>query len=168
MKRTEQILLPAVTGTTLMTMFSYLVSELAKEDFSEPEHLSVMLKRLAPGMPKRWERVAGWGAHYAVGALFVSVYLELWKSGKLRANLTNGILLGGLSGLLAVAVWKATFKAHPLPPWINYRKYYIQLIPAHIVFAVVATITYRLMNLHKPPVSAYHGNFRYFTGELKK
>ncbi|MBL4675387.1 MAG: hypothetical protein JKY70_04160 [Mucilaginibacter sp.] len=39
-------------------------------------------------------------------------------------------------------IWKATFKAHPLPPWINYDRYYLQRIRAHIIFAVGATLAY--------------------------
>lgn len=148
MKKSDHVLLPALMGTNAMTIFSYLLSELAKENFSEPRHLSVMLKRLAPGIPKKWEHVAGWGAHYAVGVLFAAVYVELWKSGRLHPNLITGATFGLLSGAIAVLVWKATFKAHPLPPWISYRKFYLQLLPAHVVFAVTATIVYRLQELN--------------------
>jgi len=147
MRNHTPILFPAVMGTSVMTSFSHLLSDLYKEDFSEPRHLSVMLKRLAPGISKKWAFIAGWGAHYAVGVLFASVYAELWRSGKLRPTLATGAILGALSGAIAVMVWKATFKAHPTPPWIDYSKYYIQLVPAHVVFAVITTITYRLQQL---------------------
>jgi len=146
MEATEKALISGFMGTNLMTAFSYLAAELAKENFSEPRHLSVMLKRLAPGIPKSWQRVAGWGAHYAVGILFVLVYKEMWESGKLKPSISSALILGTLSGAIAILIWKATFKAHPLPPWINYRNYYLQLLPAHIVFAVVSTITYRLLS----------------------
>jgi uncharacterized membrane protein len=89
--------------------------------------------------------VAGWGAHYAVGLIFVLAYRELWRKGEIRKSIVNGIILGALSGALAVLIWKATMKAHPAPPWVDFTKYYLQLVPAHIVFAVCASITARLL-----------------------
>lgn len=129
-----------------MTLFSYLVSIAEKENFSEPEHLGTLMHRLVPGSSKRMSQVAGWGVHYAVGLVFVLAYRELWKTGKVKKRLTNGLVLGALSGTLAVLVWKATMKAHPAPPWIDFTKYYIQLVPAHVVFAVCATLTSRLLD----------------------
>jgi hypothetical protein len=146
MTKAENMVLSATAGTTVMTLFSYLVSLVEKENFSEPEHLGTMMHRLVPGSSKQGAQVAGWGAHYAVGLLFVLVYQELWKTGKIKKSIRNGILLGALSGALAVAVWKATIKSHPAPPWIDFTKFYIQLVPAHIVFAVCATLTSRLLD----------------------
>lgn len=146
MNKTGNSIAAATAGTTMMTLFSYMVSMVADKNFSEPEHLTTMLYRLAPGMSKKQARLAGWGAHYAVGLLFVLVYRELWKTGKIKKSVLNGVILGALSGALAVLVWKGTLKAHPLPPWIDFTNYYIQLVPAHIVFAVCATLTSRLLD----------------------
>jgi hypothetical protein len=148
MNKTGNNLAAATAGTTMMTLFSYIVSLVANKNFSEPEHLTTMLYRLAPGMSKKQARVSGWGAHYVVGLLFVLVYRELWKTGRIKRSVRNGLILGALSGALAVLVWKGTLKAHPLPPWLDYTNYYIQLVPAHIVFAVCATLTSRLLDEH--------------------
>jgi hypothetical protein len=146
MTKTENTLLAATAGTTLMTLFSYLISLAKKKNFSEPEHLGTLMHRLVPGSSKKKTQAAGWGAHYAVGLLFVLVYQELWKAGKIKKNIRNGTILGALSGALAVLVWKATMKSHPAPPWIDFTKFYIQLVPAHIVFSVCATLTSRLLD----------------------
>ena len=53
-------------------------------------------------------------------------------------------LLGAASGALAMLVWKLTFKAHHFPPKTDFKNYYAQLMPAHIVFAVFATLGYKL------------------------
>ena len=132
----------------MMTLFSYLVSLATDKNFSEPEHLGTMMHRLIPGTSKKETQLAGWGAHYAVGLLFVLAYRELWKTGKIKKTIVNGVILGALSGALAVLVWKGTMKAHPAPPWIDFTNYYIQLVPAHIVFAVCATLTSRLLDEH--------------------
>jgi hypothetical protein len=84
-----------------------------------------------------------------MGIVFASIYVELWETKKIRRSIKNGIILGIVSGVLGLLIWKATFKVHPLPPWINFDKYYWQRIPAHIVFAVGATIAYRLLPVNK-------------------
>jgi hypothetical protein len=145
MTKTANTVLSATAGTTLMTLFSYIVSLAEKENFSEPEHLGTLIHRLVPGSSKRQTQVAGWGAHYAVGLLFVAAYQELWKTGKVKKTIRNGLILGALSGGLAVLVWNATMKVHPAPPWIDFTRYYIQLVPAHIIFAVCATLTSQLL-----------------------
>jgi Na+/proline symporter len=154
MNKPVKIALAGIMGTNVMTLFSYLVSALAKENFSEPDHLSTMINRLAPGISKKWLKVAGWGAHYAVGILFAAVYAELWENGTIKPSIKNGLVIGALSGAVAVLIWKTTFKAHPLPPWIDFKNYYVQLVPAHVVFAVIATITYRLIGLQEKNESA--------------
>jgi len=151
MNKAANTVLSATAGTTLMTLFSYLVSVATKKNFSEPEHLGTMINRLSPGISKKQAQLAGWGAHYAVGLLFVLAYRELWKTGKIKKTMVNGLILGALSGALAVLVWKSTMKAHPAPPWIDFTKYYIQLVPAHIVFAVCATLASRLLDEHSNP-----------------
>ncbi|WEA01653.1 hypothetical protein [Mucilaginibacter sp. SJ] len=116
MNRSANILLSATAGTTMMTLFSYLVSLAADKNFSEPEHLGTLIHRLAPGTSKKQGQAIDWGAHYAVGLLFVLAYQELWRTGKIKKSIRNGLVLGALSGALAVLVWKATLKMHPAPP----------------------------------------------------
>jgi hypothetical protein len=145
MNKVEKIALTGFMGTNFMTLSSYLESIIFDENFREPDHLSTMIKRLAPGLSKKAETIAGWGAHYAMGFVFAAIYVELWETGKIKHSIKNGLILGAVSGVLGLLIWKGTFKAHPLPPWINFTKYYLQRIPAHVVFAVFATITYRLI-----------------------
>jgi hypothetical protein len=149
MNKLEKTLLSGIMGTNFMTVFSYIVSMLAKEDFSEPGHLSTMIHRLLPAFPKKANHTAGWASHYVMGILFAAVYVELWETGKIKHTIKNGIIMGTLSGALAVLIWKTTFKLHPLPPWINYRRYYIQLVSAHVVYAVFATLTYRIIKMQE-------------------
>jgi len=137
--------LSGIGGTTVMTAASALSSVMLNQNFREPEHLATMIGRLAPFMSKRAQAVAGWAAHYGMGFVFAAVYVELWETRKIKHTIKNGLILGALSGVLGMLIWKATFKTHPLPPFIKKNNFYIQRIPAHIVFAVFATITYRLI-----------------------
>jgi hypothetical protein len=149
MNKVEKTLLTGIMGTNFMTLFSYLVTKLTEEEFTEPEHLSTMIHRLLPGTPKKMNHMVGWTAHYGVGILYAAVFVELWEARKIKHTVKNAIIVGALGGALAVLIWKTTFKLHPLPPWINYGKYYIQLVPAHVVFAIFATITYRIIKMQE-------------------
>jgi len=102
-----------------------------------------------PILNKEEKLITGWAAHYLVGLLFALIYLELWTQGKVKPTLGQTLLLGGVSGILAVAIWKTVFKLHPLPPSLSFNKYYLQLIPAHVVFALFAALGYRLLNSTK-------------------
>jgi hypothetical protein len=147
--KAKDVLVAGVTGTTFMTAFSYLVSELDGENFSEPERLGQLAKGLLPMLSKEEKHITGWAAHYLVGLLFALVYIELWTKGKVKPTVGQTLLLGGISGIIAVAIWKATFKAHPLPPSLSFNKYYLQLVPAHVVFALFAALGYRLLHYIK-------------------
>jgi hypothetical protein len=145
MNKLEKTLISGTAGTTFMTASSALMSLIPHENFKEPEHLATMVSRLAPALSKRAQQVAGWSAHYGMGFVFAAVYVELWETGKIKHNIKNGLILGAISGLVGMLIWKATFKIHPLPPSLRYLDFYLQRIPAHIVFAVFATIAYRIL-----------------------
>jgi len=127
-----------------MTASSALMSLLPHEEFREPDQLAKLIGRILPFLSGPAKVVAGWGAHYAMGFLFAAVYVELWEKREIEHSIRNGMILGLVSGLLGLLIWKATFSIHPLPP--NNRKldFYLQRIPAHVVFALGATIAYRM------------------------
>ncbi|CAH0276830.1 hypothetical protein SRABI27_03657 [Pedobacter sp. Bi27] len=134
----------SIAGTTMMTASSALMS-LIGQDFRESERLNGLISRVLPFLPKRVRSVSAWAAHYAMGSAFSAVYVKLWDSKTLKPTGTCGVCLGAVSGLIGIAIWKATFAVHPLSPLMNYKRFYLQRIPAHIVFAIFATIAYRAM-----------------------
>jgi hypothetical protein len=138
-----------IAGTSFMTISSELMS-LIGQDFREPKHLTNMITKLAPFLSKRARVIAGWAAHYGMGFIFCAIYVQLWENRQIKHTLKNGLILGAISGVIGSLIWKGTFKAHPLPPSMNYTNFYIQRIPAHIVFAVFATLTYILITPDKP------------------
>lgn len=137
-----QSAISSIAGTSAMTFSSWLMS-LSGQDFREPEHLGAMAHRLMPLTSKSEYTAIGWAAHYCMGMAFASSYGILWERYHLRPSLKNGLLLGIASGILGSAIWKATFKIHPLPPKLNYNLFFLQRLPAHIVFAMATTIAYK-------------------------
>lgn len=139
-----EALAAGVTGTTFMTLFSYLVSEAKDRNFKEPELLGTLLRRILPTMSKSNSQLSGWALHYVVGILFAMFYVWLWNGKMLKASGKSGIGLGAVSGVIGALVWHLTFRLHPSPPKTSYRKYYGHLVVTHIVFGLFALIGYQL------------------------
>ena len=139
----------SIAGTTMMTASSALMSLIGQDleslTFKRFNYQGIAL------YPKKARSLSAWAAHYAMGAAFSAVYVKLWEAKKLKPTATCGLTLGAASGLIGIAIWKATFAAHPLSPLMNYKRFYLQRIPAHIVFAIFATIAYQVMQKQEEP-----------------
>lgn len=129
-------------GTTLMTLFSEVVSEIKGSNYNEAEILGELLNRITP-LQKSQARAAGYLGHYGVGLGFAAVYVAYLNKTKAKPNLLNSVAYGALSGVAGAFIWHATFKAHPNPPGVNLKNYYKQLVLAHVVFGVGAAMALR-------------------------
>ena len=141
---TSTILIPAMVGTSAMTLFSYLVSESKHENFREPDVLRQLIQRLPTTGSNDSAQLTGWGGHYAAGLLFVFVYHQLWKQNKIKPSIASGTLLGAVSGLAGMIVWKVVFRLHPNPQPKNLNQYFRHLLFAHVVFGIFSALTYKL------------------------
>lgn len=147
--QTAKIVSAGLTGTTAMTLFSYLVSEIKDEKFKEPRLLAELLHRIEPGLNKKTSHIVGWNLHYAVGLMFAILYAQQWDRKQQKATIASGLLLGGLSGIFAIVVWRSVFKLHPSPPKIKFKRYYGHLLIAHFVFGAFASVGYNLIKSTK-------------------
>ena len=146
----EQVILGlgmgTLVGTTLMTIFSYWVGRLRNMQFTEPVLLNRMLFRfgvLAEYQLKK--NVAGWIIHYLIGLLFLIAYYFIWSETRFDPTLRTAFILGCISGLAGIFGWSILFRIQTVPPNIKVSEYYAQLFVAHIIFALTATATYRLI-----------------------
>lgn len=136
------ILLSALIGTTLMTLFSYSFSYIFNKQFKEPLLLNKLLNRSAWFREDSINRTAGWILHYAVGIGFVMIYYLLWNFAGVSPTLFNGSLLGFISGVFGVGVWWIIFNTHHHTPAIDKSGFFLHLIIAHIIFGIGATASY--------------------------
>jgi len=143
MQRLIDIFKSGVIGTSAMTVFSYLYAYIVKDNVKEPKLLAKMFRRLVPGTDKLNARIAGWVIHYAVGLLFAELYIELWERTSVKADVKSGLILGGLSGIAAILIWKFTLESHPIPPSVDFTKHAVNLIIAHLIFGVFAVLAYK-------------------------
>ena len=149
--KSGKILVPAIAGTSAMTIFSYLVSASENKNFREPKVLGQLVNRLFKSRLKNSAQIAGWCLHYGIGLSFVAFYNELWKREKIEPSLTSGALLGATSGLVGITGWKGMFEFHPNPPTKNLKQFFGHLMLAHVVFGVFSALTYNLTKAEKEP-----------------
>lgn len=125
-----------ITGTTVMTLFSYLYTYYRKKEFREPVVLARLLENLPFGkhLPRAGTHISGWLAHYLVGIIFAVVEKNWLKNESVRKLPESGVWTGAALGGLGIGIWEATFLVHPQPPKIHVRDYYLHLLLAHMLF----------------------------------
>lgn len=145
MKTAGKIIIAGIVGTSLMTLYSYLVSEKEKQQFREPELLNALIDRskVLPEIQDNSTHPAGWGTHYGIGILFVISYHLLWKNILCRPTIANTLTAGAVSGLIGIVSWKVFFSQHDNPPHNDRSGYYRQLFVAHLIFTTTAALAYR-------------------------
>jgi hypothetical protein len=137
----EKMIEAGVAGTTLMTLFSYGASIYEGKNFKEPELLSEFF-------PKQLQDFhlavpAGWLTHYSMGISWAAVFQLLFNRKIVKPNMLNGMLLGTLSGIMAIAIWRSAFKLHSINPKISFKSFYRHLILAHLVYSLSVVEVYQ-------------------------
>jgi H+/Cl- antiporter ClcA len=148
MKTAEKIIIAGIVGTTFMTLYSYLKAKKENQEYVEPVMINKLIdnSKNLPSMQDEDIHPAGWGLHYAAGVSFVGLYWLLWKKVLTKPTVPKILIVGALSGLVGILVWKMLFRQHKRPPY-NYRHgYYRQLFTAHIIFSLFALVTYRTLD----------------------
>ena len=133
----KKVLFSGIIGTSAMTIFSYLISELMSDNFREPEIQTVLIGNILPTI-KQFAPYLAWSLHYFIG--FGFIYVRLWDYNKLRTNITSAILLGAVSGIIGIIGWYVTLIMYPDLPIINPKYFFILLFFAHIILGIFAMI----------------------------
>lgn len=141
----QAIITSATTGILCMSLFSYVLSIRKNKQFKEPEILGILINRLLDRKNRTLSHIGGWAIHYFVGLLFTTTYDMIWKSTRVKPVLSHSIALGAFSGLVGILGWNVTLRVHPRPPKIDIKRFFFQLLIAHIIFAVFAAEGYKLI-----------------------
>lgn len=140
----KKVLSSGFIGTSAMTIFSYLVSEIMSENFREPEIQIIIIKNILPTATEYAPYLA-WSLHYFIGFSFAFIYVRLWDYNKLKPNIESGMFLGAVSGIVGIIGWYFTLKIYPNLPVINPKHFFILLFFAHIILGIFAMIGYVLI-----------------------
>jgi hypothetical protein len=141
----KKIIVPAFTGTTIMTLCSYLAAEYKNKNFSEAELLAeIESEKLL--LSDQVALPAGWASHYTIGVMMTLLF-EMYKNvSGTKPSFYQTLYFGILIGLLSIGSWKKLFKALlPRRPRF-YRQFFIQLFIVHLIFAATVTATQKAIN----------------------
>lgn len=144
MEAVFQIVLGWIIGASLMTLFSYLAAVTFDKLFKEPVLLNILIKR-AQFAKGHIHWLAGWVIHYGMGAIFVIIYYLLWEFTAIDPSYLSGAAFGLASGIIGVTGWSIIFNIHEHQPDIDFTKYYLHLILAHIIFGIGAATGFLLL-----------------------
>lgn len=140
-----KIFFAGIVGTTLMTVFSYVLGLLFRCEFGEPGLINKLLAR-SKMLPLQISKDSlwGWGLHYIIGVIFSGFMVLYFHVSGRFPGWGLGSLLGGILGLFGVMAWSIIFRLHSSPPKIDLEMYLLQLIGAHVMFGLGATMIFRI------------------------
>lgn len=140
-------ILSGIAGTVAMTVIMYLYSYLSQH-FTKVIHIlgNMLVGERNYYSPGKNAMIVGIVMHFGVGVLFSFLYFLLWNWGVFQINFEDSILIGLISGLIAIAGWKSYLSLHSNPPKFSQLHFFIALFLAHIVFAVVTVNTFQLIS----------------------
>jgi hypothetical protein len=121
-----KILTGGITGSVMMTAFSYAVDR-------EKE---IALYNLLEGKVRK---PGGWLIHTGAGFLFTSLYHVIWKNTKLKPTGMTGLAFGCVNGIMSMILWRMIADARG-----NQYKHYRNLFLTHLMFGMSSAIGYRL------------------------
>lgn len=145
MEAVYRIAVGTIIGASFMTLFSYLTTYSFDKLFKEPVLLNILLKRAKFVKGRKIHWITGWFIHYGIGVIFVIIYDLLWESTAIDPSYLSGAVFGFFSGLLGITGWSIIFNIHEHQPEIDFAKYYLHLILAHIIFGIGAAIGFLLL-----------------------
>ena len=139
MMQVGRILIPALVGTSAMTLFSYLISNTNNKNFREPEILGQLIVRLPKNVSIDYAQIAGWFMHYAIGTIFMVFYYVMWKHKIIKPTLTGGYKRTCWYHCLEGYVWSAYQSVSK-----QSKSLFWSSILALVVFGIFCAITYKL------------------------
>ena len=123
----------------MMTLFSNIIYRISHREVREPILLAWLLKNYrAPNKPVFVPRAKGWLLHFAIGLVFMSLFMGLWMFLGKDASMRWGGIIGAIFGLLGIFGWALLFYLHPQRPKIDFKLFYLQLFLAHSIFGLTA------------------------------
>ncbi|WP_296622170.1 hypothetical protein [Marivirga sp.] len=135
-------------GTIAMTIVMYLYGNLTKKKTKVVHILGLMMTGNLALSKEQKTKILTTGsiAHLFIGILFSFAYFLLWNWGVFNISTFDSIIVGALSGVLAIIVWKSYFNVYRKPPRVPLPHYFTALFISHIVFGLVTVSVFNLIS----------------------
>lgn len=152
MKSIAKIIVSSIIGTVFMTVYISHRAKKDREEYLQPVLLNKLIDnaKFLPSIKDKNNHPAGWVLHYGAGAGFVSAYWLLWKKALRKPSFLRMLVLGSISGIVGMSIWKIIFEEHHRPPNNDRLAYYKELFFAHMVFSIFSLQSFRLLDHTKP------------------
>lgn len=137
-------------GTLAMTIIMYAYAYLIKKN-TKVVHIFGAMVTGNTGLTKNQKvkiLATGTIAHVFVGVLFSFSYFLLWNWGIFDISLSDSLIIGLLSGVIAIIVWRLYFSVHQKPPKIPLPHYFAALLISHVFFGLVTVNIFVLISDH--------------------
>lgn len=136
-----------LAATIAMTIVMYLYASLSQANTKVIHILGSMLTGHGkiPEYDKNKVLTTGALVHTFIGVLFSLAYFLLWNWGIFEITFFDSLIIGALSGIFAIVVWKTYFLVHQNPAKVSLLHYFIALFISHIVFGLVAVHVFSLI-----------------------
>ena len=135
-----KVLLAGIMGTVLMTAFSYVVSRMKSQKFREPRLLNMILRRSTYDMNPSNNSVLGWVVHFSIGVILMTLFYILHLTFSFTISFVSILIYGVAAGVMSILSWHLMFVISPNSPDFILRDFYLQLLIAHIMFAMGAAV----------------------------
>ena len=136
-----QVIIAGISGTILMTAFSYIIARMKSQEFKEPKLLNMILRRSTfDKMNPSNNSVMGWVLHFSIGVLLMTFFYLFHLTFSFKISFFSIFIYGIFAGILSILSWHLMFLISPNSPDISLKEFYIRLLIAHILFALGAFI----------------------------
>lgn len=135
-------------GTFAMTIVMYAYAHLTNKN-TKVVHIFGSMITGNTGLTKNQKGkilATGTFAHVAVGAIFSFSYFLLWNWGVFDISLTDSLIIGLLSGIIAIIIWRLYFAVHQKPPKVPLPHYFAALLISHLLFGLVTVNIFNLIS----------------------
>ena len=129
-----------ILGTVLMTSFSYVISRMKSQQFKEPKLLNMILRRSTYDMNPSNNSVLGWVVHFSIGVILMTLFYVLHLTFSFSISAVSILIYGIIAGVLSILSWHFMLSISSNSPDFALRDFYFQLLMAHVLFALGATI----------------------------
>jgi hypothetical protein len=141
-----KILMAGTVGTTVMTAAVLIANAISKQELNVLKILGTMLTGGAQEDGRCSGAVSvflvGILAHYSVGYLFTGIYFWLWNNEVINTGYLTTAVLGLVTGLFGILVWRVYFSIHRRPPTVQLNVYLTCICFSHIIFALGVVALY--------------------------
>ena len=135
------ILLASLVATTVMTIFSHVVSIIRNREFNEAQLLNKFIDK-TKCLPEvnNENAVWGWIIHYIIGIIVAIWIYCVFLLFAWPVTIWIGGILGFIAGVVGAVGWLGLFTFHANAPETDVKEFIIQLLMAHCIFGATIAL----------------------------